>query len=65
MEDKLFCVRCGYRIWKHADERPFVDFYIQDQHVRCENALAVAGPKGRDGKVDTSYVEVAKREEVK
>lgn len=56
MEDKLFCVKCGYRIWRNSDNRPLVDVYYQDAHFNCKFALAVRPPLG-DREMDPSYAE--------
>lgn len=58
MEEKLFCSRCGYRIWRHADERRHVDRYMQNQHVRCITSLALNPPDDGTGLPDMSYVEM-------
>lgn len=38
-EDKLFCIKCNYRIWRHVDDRPLVDLYLQNRHYNCHRAL--------------------------
>lgn len=57
MEDKLFCSICSGRIWRHADERRFVDQYFQDRHANCLTALSNRPPNGFSGEKDLSYVE--------
>lgn len=52
------------RIWRHADNRPFVDVYLQDRHFNCEFALGARKPI-KAGMPDHSYAErmEPKREE--
>jgi len=56
MDEKLFCSKCGYRIWRYSDSRPRVDNYFQDRHFNCGAALG-AKPPQKDGKPDLSYRE--------
>lgn len=62
MDDKLFCSKCGYRIWRNSDNRPFVDVYFQDRHFNCTHALAQRLPI-TEKRHDPSYAE--RRESVK
>lgn len=58
MDDKLFCSKCGYRIWRNMDDRPFVDLYLQDRHFNCKFALG-GRPPIVNGDIDPSYTEMA------
>jgi hypothetical protein len=57
MEDKLFCIRCHLRIWRHADGQRYVDQYFQDQHFNCAVALGNRPPNSKNGGPDISYRE--------
>lgn len=57
MDDKLFCVKCGYRIWRHSDGKPVVDQYFQNQHMNCRSAMRFILRYEADGQADYPYAE--------